>query len=314
MNPTDQTKSIFKKLDLEISAIEQIPTYQDTVLKIDADKTYYIKFFAKDPWLCQKVVSLTKLMQKHDIPVPKIVDYELDNYVLTEAAEGETLTEAKKHLSKQEINVLFRDFGRVLGRIHEITFDKFGDTIDGKNVTISKEYGAGPFDTWKEFHDAIVAHRLSYFEHTPFSHLVPKIKAYFDNSKLLDFKATPRLLHIDLNQKNIFVKDNKISCIIDFDGAFIGHNEEELMRTASANFDNKELEDHFFLGYQEHIRLDEGYQERRPFYYLSRLLVHIDCIIKFDTYKKDYDVEVENMEQEIQRIIDGKKLNFDKNK
>lgn len=82
------------------------------------------------------------------------------------------------------------------------------------------------------------------------------ITVCFEKSNLIDYSIIPRLLHIDLNQKNIFVKEDKISGIIDFDDAFVGHNEEDLMRTEGANFaDNEQLKQSFFRGYTEIIKL-----------------------------------------------------------
>ena len=111
------------------------------------------------------------------------------------------------------------------------------------------------------------------------------------------------------------MKENKVSGIIDFDGAFIGHNEEELMRTEGANFSTQpKLRELFFKGYTQIIPLDEGYEERRNFYYLSRLLVHIGCLIE---YKENYILNIEEAQEELRReindILNGIHVKFDKN-
>ena len=111
------------------------------------------------------------------------------------------------------------------------------------------------------------------------------------------------------------MKNNQISGIIDFDGAFIGHNEEELMRTESANFSNEpESKESFFKGYTEIIKLDDDYEKRRIYYYFARLLVHIDCLVEYGSnYVANVEKEQDIIRNEVQKILDGKSIQFDKN-
>jgi hypothetical protein len=81
------------------------------------------------------------------------------------------------------------------------------------------------------------------------------------------------------------------------------------MRTECAHFsfDGSESDDSlrtaFFAGYISVLPLDEGYETRRPFYYLSRLLVHCGCMIELDGYGIEADAT--RGLAEIERVLAG---------
>jgi fructosamine-3-kinase len=317
---------IFKFMNVEIKKYSKIDTFVNKLYKVDTNKgNFFLKIYEtkEEERVGFKLSNLYPLLLKEKIPVPKIIKYDssltLINYpylIMTEI-KGEMLWDKIDTMSEKDKLSFYYDFGKVLSKLHLITFDQFGETFNCIDVTSFVEANnKGPFKSWKEMHKEIVEYRLSYLKGTYFDNLITQIKKYFNsNSNLIDYDIVPRLLHIDLNQKNIFIKDNKISGIIDFDGAFIGHNEEELMRTEGANFSTQpKLKESFFNGYTENINLDEGYEKRRTFYYLSRLLVHIDCIIEYgQNYIDNVEVEQKLLRKEINDILKGKSIKFDRN-
>ncbi len=321
-----KVKKIFNNLNLKVKEIIKINTYSNFLIKVKTDSgNYFLKVFTnqKENKIGHKLSYLYPLLSKKNIPVPDVLKY--DNslqvlshpYLIITEVKGKMLGESIDRFKGQDLKEFYYEFGKVVAKIHSITFQEFGETYDGKIVKGFSEIGdKGPYKNWKEMHSEIINSRLDIFRGSSFEDLINPIKEWFENaSNLIDYDITPRLLHIDLNQKNIFIKDNKISGIIDFDDAFIGHNEEELMRTESANFSNNDVLRHaFFKGYTEVISLDEGYEKRRTFYYLSRLLVHIDCIIKYgEDYISDIEKEKKSIKEEIMKILKGKSINFDKN-
>ena len=263
------------------------------------------------------------LLSKKGISVPKVLKFDdslnliKHPYLIISEIEGERLSDSFGKLLKDELSSSYYELGKIIAKIHSFSFEAFGETYDGKTVTGFSEIGGkGPFKSWKEMHKEIVDHRLSYFKGTYFQDLIEPIRLWFKSrTHLIDYNITPRLLHIDINKKNIFIKNNKITGIIDFDDAFVGHNEEDLMRTESAIIDGREFKDSFFIGYTELIELDENYEQRKIFYYLSRLLVHIDCVIKYgNKYVKNVGKEQEIIRKEINNILTEKPVNFNKNK
>ena len=317
---------IFDSLSIEVKKVVSVNTYANFLVKVETNKeTYYLKVFInkKESRVGCKLSKLYPLLSEKGVPVPTVLKYDdslkiiQHPYLIISEIKGEELRDSIGGFDEEELRDFYYEFGKIVAEIHSITFDEFGETYDGKAVESFSEIGnKGPFDNWKEMHKEIINSRLSLLKGTGFKEIAEPIREWFEaNSHLIDYKISPRLLHADLNQKNIFVKNKKISGVIDFDNAFVGHNEEELMRTELANFsDNKKLRDSFFRGYTEIISLDDGFEERRVFYYLSRSLVHIDCIIEYgENYVADVEKEQERIKREILGILKGESIKFDKN-
>lgn len=310
-------KNLLQRASIDYLSYELVPTLQNRVYKVKTeDGNVFLKMFSDEPYVAQKLASLYPQLHEKGVPVPDVLYAEVssdDPFIVLSELSGEPLVVARPKMSNDELSLFYRELGDELGRIHSITFDKFGETNDGKTVIASHEIRAGPFRTWKEMHRAIIKHRLSHLENTAFSEIITPVYEYFrQNESLIDYVVTPRLLHIDLNQENIFVENGHISGILDFDGSFIGHNEEELMRTASANFpDDNKMQKVFLREYEKHTPLDEGYESRRPYYFLSRLLVHADCLVLFgDAYRPDFKGEIARVKNEISRVIAGERPDY----
>jgi fructosamine-3-kinase len=321
-----QVKDIFKALNLNVNKISKINTFANFLLKVKTDRgNYFLKIYTAkhEVKTGYKLANLYPFLLKQNLPVPEVLKFDdslklIEHpYLIISEIKGEMLSDGICKLNRTELLEFYFDFGETVAKIHLISFDKFGETFDGVEVKSASEIGGkGPFGTWIEMHKEIVSHRLSYFKGTFFENLIVPIKSWFEeNYSLLDYNVVPRLLHIDLNQKNTFLDNNKISGIIDFDGSFIGHNEEELMRTEGAHFStDEELRASFFKGYTKLIKLDENYEKRRIFYYLSRLLVHIDCLVLYgENYVNDIEKEQEIVKDEILKILDGTAVVFGKN-
>lgn len=322
-----QVKTIFNEFKLKVNKITKISTFSNFLLKVETNReNYYLKIYKnkKESKTGCKLAHLYPLLSQQKIPVPTVLKFDdslkviKHPYLIISEIKGERLCDSFNRWQKNELSAFYYELGKTLAKIHSITYDKFGETFDGKTIEGFSEIGyKGPFKNWKDMHKEIIDYRLSHFKNTYFEDLIDPVRLWFkNNSYLIDYNITPRLLHIDLNQKNIILKNNKIIGIIDFDGAFIGHNEEELMRTECANFsNNKDLKASFFQGYTKIIKLDNNYEKRRIFYYLSRLLVHIDCIIEYDNnYVKNIEKEQKIVKEEIIKILKGQCVHFDKNK
>lgn len=263
-----------------------------------------------------------RLMKENGIPAPIILKTDISktlipyNYVLSKKLDGQALVEQYPHMSDVDKKCVVRELGRYLGIMHSITFDSFGDVkeLDGKIVVgeshelldIPENLDARPKKSWKLMHREILKSRFFYFKNTEFEHLIEPISNYFrDNEHLIDYDITPRLLHLDLNRGNIFVKGNKVTGILDVEESLIGHNEYDLMRT-ELHFDNQGLRTAFFEEYEKHVKLDEGYEQRRPFYSLSRRLVAIRSLVLWkDSFTKEaYEKLKSESLQHIKKVLD----------
>lgn len=322
----DEIKTIFDSLNININKITKIKTFANFLVKVETNKeNYFLKIYdnkieAKTGY---KLAHLYPLLSENNIPVPKVIKYDdslklvKHSYLIITEIEGQMLCDVINTMNNNEKISFYYEFGKTIAKFHSITFDKFGESFNGKTVEKYAEANdKGPFDNWKDMHKEIIGYRLNIFKNSSFEDLIEPIMSWFEkNSNLIDYDIVPRLLHIDLNQKNVFVKNNEISGILDFDGAFVGHNEEELMRTEGANFsDNEELKQSFFKGYTEIIKLDDHYERRRKYYYFARLLVHTDCIIQYGESYVDVEKEGEIVRKDILKLLNNEEIDFDKNK
>ena len=271
----DEINTIFNLLDINVDKIIKIKTLANFLVKVETNKgNYFLKIYdskneAKTGF---KLAHLYPLLLKNNIPVPKVIKYDdslelvKHPYLIITEIEGKMLCEVINTMSNEEKISFYYEFGKIVAKIHSITFNKFGEVLDGKTVeSYSEANNKGPFSSWKDTHREIIDHRLSIFQGSYFEDLIKPIRSWFNKNKpLIDYNIIPRLLHDDLNQKNVFLKNHQISGIIDFDNAFIGHNEEELMRTETANFLNdNNLRKSFFKGYMGIVKLDNNYEKRR---------------------------------------------------
>jgi len=322
----DEIRAIFKSLDISINNITKVKTLANFLVRVETNQgNYFLKIYTNkiEAKTGYKLAHLYPILLENNIPVPKVIKYDdglkiiKHPYLIMTEIEGQMLCDLIDAMNRDDKNYFYYDFGKLIAKFHLITFDKFGETFDGKTIEGCIEANnKGPFNNWKDMHEEIIRYRLNIFKKSDFEDLIEPIFSWFEkNSNLIDYDVVPRLLHIDLNQKNVFVKNNKISGIIDFDASFVGHNEEELMRTEGANFSNdEELKQSFFKGYTEIIELDSGYEQRRKYYYFSRLLVHTGCIIQYGESYVNVEKEGEIVRKEIIKLLNDKEIDYNKNK
>lgn len=319
-----QIQRIIHSISPNVSVLEtkKIFSYSNLIFDVRTDKDdYVIKVYTNDEdvWKAQKEDAIYTIFRKKRIPAPHIVGLDSSKsvlpytFVLMTKIPGNPFSDCFDLIELDKKIAIYRELGDLLGRIHSITFESFGDIKPSNGELLVGpmreliDSNKGPFRTWGEMHLEIVKYRLNHFRGTNLENLVEPVLNYFrENQSLIDFKIVPRLLHLDLNRKNIFINNSRISGIVDVEGSFVGHNEEDLMRTMLANFESKdELYDSFLEAYTKHVAIDEGYEKRLPFYFLSRSLVQADCLILFkDKYAKGkLDSEKVKVRRDIQRIL-----------
>lgn len=290
--------------DTNITKIEDVPHgVQNPVFiaRVEQGSDLVVRIFnpVSGDWKPRKEEVVYRLLKDNGISVPTILKTDITkslipfNYVISNRLDGSVMSDIYDSLTQEEKVVLYKEFGQIVGRIHSITFDRFGDVEerDDKVVVgpaheitdVSDTLNSGPFGIWKDMHDEIVKARLHYFKGSAFEDLITTIEKYFqENIHLIDYDVVARLLHMDLHRGNIFINRNHINGIIDVEGAMVGHNEYDLMRIELAHFQDKDgemLRKAFLEGYTPVVPLDKGYEARRPLYKLSRTLVQANCLI-----------------------------------
>ncbi len=274
-----------------------------TVLALATDQGDFILKVSQDPledWKPVKERIIYSLLRRQGIPAPNLLVADCSRrlvpfaYTLCECLPGRTLSQTYPDLPDAGKHGIYRQLGDFLGRMHSMTFERFGDVAEREGRAVAgpahelaeeaKSRNIGPFASWREMHREIAGGRLAFLSRTEFSDLAEPIAAWVaGHDGLLDDAVTPRLLHMDLHRGNILVSAEQITGIVDVEESVIGHNEYDLMRTELAHFGEGEdaLREAFFEGYGARITLDRGYERRRPFYEMSRMLVGLRCLVMF---------------------------------
>ncbi|CAF4093241.1 unnamed protein product [Adineta steineri] len=236
------------------------------------------------------------------LPVPKVFKYDsiVRNYYISSKLPGLPLSQlydSRTHIQRLEI---YQELGTLVGQLHsKYTYEKCGYLQDQS------------FHTWKDMFSDIIKKQIVQFNGTMFEELANTIHKYLiQNMHLIDYNIVPRLLHMDLHCANILILDIKITGILDAEDAIFGHNEYELMRIEKGHFEETDSTDYrnaFMSSYTNYVKLDNGYEERRRLYSLSRELVGMRCLIDYgDQYVQNGSVEQEkkNIEDKIKCIIE----------
>lgn len=288
-------REILEKEDLPLD-YEKIPTYANAVFRVGEHAILKI-YESADRW--NNTVRMYGLISQNGLAAPRILgkgEHPLP-YLVMELLEGNPIGESRTQGT-------YRSFGEWVGRLHQIRFDLFGG-LQEEGVGAFHETGEGPFSTWNQMHLSLATHRMKGFERTVMAPLVPAIIDYFSSFVYPHFQ--PQLIHEDLNRKNIFVQDEKITGVIDPDEGYVGCAEEELMRIELAHFGTDDvLKAAFFEGYLKHSELLEGHESRKQAFLLSRLLVETRCLLDLDAYKADRKEQaLQETYDQIAKIIDA---------
>lgn len=296
MSTTIQNILTFYNLGDSYTKIETLANtvlvFEDTVLKIFSN--------TKD-W--QQAHNNYAALKKHSVPHPEIIasDSTPKPHILMEKISGQ-------EIKTSPTATTYFNFGVWVGKLHSITFDTFGAVGESKIVT-HKNYG-GPYINWKEMHLQIIQQRVAYLKNTIFEKYINATLNYFKKYDYPNF--TPCFVHEDLNLKNVFVEDEHISGVVDFDDGYAGCYEEELMRIEQAHFTSQpKLREQFLKGYQTTKTLLKGYEQRRELFELSRLLVEIRCLVQFPNYKKDSKKEeMKKVESRVKQVLHKKEIDI----
>ena len=202
-----------------------------SVFVLGTDQGGFILKVSQEPgfdWKLSKERLVYGQLLSQNVPAPRVLVRDLSRslvpfaYTLSECLPGITLSQAYSDMDAGTKIDVYHQLGDFLGRMHSLTFDRFGDSTEQKGEIVagpafelaqeSLTGNVGPFTTWREMHREIVQGRLSYLSRTEFGDLTGPIGRWFEAADgLLDCIITPRLLHMDLHRSNILVSGGKVS-------------------------------------------------------------------------------------------------------
>lgn len=198
-------------------------TFQDgfrTILKIASP----IKegFMTNERNLMAAEVKAIKVAgERTDIKVPEVYVYDTTkslcegNYFFMECLEGDNWITVYDKLDEEKIAELRKEVGKIQRQLSKVSSEKFGMLGDTENA----------FDTLYEFIYYLIDNVLQDAERRTVEigvskeeilTLLAKDREYFDEVKI------PTLVHWDMWEGNVFIKDGSITGIIDWERAMWG--------------------------------------------------------------------------------------------
>lgn len=205
------------------------------------------------------------------LPVPEVYAYNASfdlvpsEYFLMEKMEGEPYNLIRDAMSEREREQIEYEMGRYNRQINEIQGRRFGGFF---------EDGGNSYDTWREAFAAMMSdlladgRELGVVLPAPYEAIEEEVDMQL---QCLDVALEPRLLHWDLWNGNVFVKEGHVNAIIDWERAFWG---DPLFEFYFSHMENSEA---FYQGYGRRFDSPNELQRRKLYNFYLDLLYVIEC-------------------------------------
>ena len=262
----------------------------------------------------RRELAVTNYVRREtDVPVVDVVSHGFDvtespAYVVTRWAEGRTLEEATATLPPHRHPQLFGSVGETLARLHAGTsFDDPGTIVpDG-----SDSFDVDPAADWPELFAGRLADRVEALRGTRFEALAEEVWSYVvDRLRDLDTGGAPVLLHGDVGDGNVVYDGTSVSCVLDWERAFVGHPEYDLCRAEVRYFLNdwgrpSRLQATFFAGYRSVRELPPGFEGRRRCYLATFFLLPLSTYPEWGPgMTDDLDEFAERLAEQVRGVMD----------
>jgi aminoglycoside phosphotransferase (APT) family kinase protein len=218
---------------------------------------------------CELLIDeqVTRLVQSRDIPAPVVVKADVTrthlpfDFEILQEARGQSLKSVEDPETQHVPEAILRDLGRSLAKVHSIHVRGFG-LLDAYPPIF------GVLESWPDYLRLHLDNHLEICEEL--KAISPRERRMID-SLLLEaeplFKSAPcQLLHGDPGHHNVFVEEEKVSCLIDWEDAMGGDPVFDLAFWGT--FTREEFREPLLAGYTEVRTLPEDFERRYWLYYL----------------------------------------------
>lgn len=269
---------------------------KSVILKVAPAKNTRIMTYEKNIMLSE-VNGMELAIKKGGIPVPKILGYDDScticdsSYFFMEKLEGSSLYTDKDSISQSDLDNIYTEMGRINKKINEIHCQCFG--YPGNPEYQGKEW----FPVFKKMLQAGINDSKN--GNVDIKIPIDTLFNYLDRDKEIFAEITvPQLVHWDLWDGNIFVKNGKITGIIDWERCIWG---DPLLE---AGFRCYDMNPHFLKGYGIDS-LSEN-QKRRAIWYDVYLFIlqSLECEYrKYETMDM-YNRAIDLLEKQFKKLAD----------
>lgn len=236
------------------------------LVRTNALRKHYneLSFFTEE-WIMQT-------LKQHCLPSLKIFYTDVSqtlapfDFQIVELAKGESLHDLVQN--RGDHKKLFYKFGIIIGKLHKIKTQKFGQ-FDVQKILIHKN-AQGIYSSWKQYIKCNLAAHIRYCNDigAVTKEEVKNILSIFDTHSHLFQIAKPRLIHGDLANHNIMIHNNQISALIDWEDSLSGDPAFDIAYYGTGSWTNKYWFTNFIRGYKTIHELSVDFWQRYWLYFL----------------------------------------------
>lgn len=281
----DKIKEVVKKhLGSKPSSIEKTEEglVHETYSFTAGGEDYIIQFAGDDHEHHDSLDHCLKMYEllANTVPVPEAVTGEVqeidgEKYIIVEKIEGKT---AEQDINPEKV----RTAGKYLAKIHDFTELEKPGWIVFENGLEVEEFEDGGL---KQYKLRKIGEKLETLRDAGFEELADRLEEFFEeNEAVFPEEFTPVICHDDYTPDNVLYSGDKLTGVIDFDFAYAGHAERNLVKAANsfwmhdpgADWDIRET---FYNGYREERPVSEDFDRLEPFYRVETLVQLIAGLI-----------------------------------
>lgn len=178
---------------------------------------------SNERWLMESESESMRLIEQcaPKVKAPKLLYYDdsltacTGKYFFMECVDGELMAESMKALGKEQVDELHREVGRYVNWIGEVTNEKFGIVNSGEE-----------FDSLFGLVKLLVYNAVGDMEKNggdvgvPFDEIRAQLEA--DKPHFDAYTGKPSMVHFDIWENNIILKNDKIAALLDWERTLWG--------------------------------------------------------------------------------------------
>lgn len=191
--------------------------------------------------------AITKYLREHGAPVPEVLyEGEEPHHVVLDRIEGVSL-ENREEFSDEAYLEAVENAGRALAEVHKVPVRGYGKAVEKEN------FQKGEYETWKEFVESYIESTDGYIQSDEFSGIAGRASELVNAGEMPEGPDSA-VLHMDYTPDNIIVGEDLEATVIDFDDAYYGDPDWDLIHSSLImSKRGDEVEEAFREGY-ENIR------------------------------------------------------------
>ena len=130
-----EIETIFNSLNINVNKITKVKTLSNFLAKVETNNgNYFLKIYddEREAKTGYKLSHLYPLLLKNNIPVPEVLKFDdslklaKHPYLVVTEIKGEVLRDVINEMSDSDKIAFYYEFGKLIAKIHSITFDKLG--------------------------------------------------------------------------------------------------------------------------------------------------------------------------------------------